>query len=458
MKKTPRFIIYTLMLLAFCVQFTKGDDKGDGSRATAMLKDGDLRDYGRALLKRVWFNPKFLSKDGKAPVGVILTGKKFNSPDEYLSDKWLGAMIKTFYKQGFSTLVVTCNEGSWRAVTVSQIQTAISAKPDKIKPIDPDRVVLVTDIATGFLGMKIIDQMPASIAGSVFINTPPYVIKAGKASKWTPTAKGWDIPYWVLLGGNPGDCADLMVMWHKLATAKPGTATMTMDQRPEKGLGAVLPSAGIEKWLKSIRAKKKPQEGSNVLLLSEKEKYSEVVYKIQGKIMTSAPTGSGARSQKKEGGVTISVTLPNGWRRVAHTERGYNSVTALSKPFVLNPFVEFHMATVPNSTMLSYVFVAPGQRNAETLLTFCSKRLLCRNYLPLTLDSWNEKGWQFQAKSIIREHKGRWSRWFVLYAVRPVPGNPRNSMMLMIMDKAGKPDAARISSVMHQMIETIAVR
>jgi len=457
-----RCLTFTIVAGSFLAiaAFAAGADRDN--KAVSSLLQKELSRSGdnstTASLKKVWFNPKDAPKEGGAPIGLIMTGKRFDSGDDYLPDPWIGHLVRLFYRNGYCCLVVTCERGNWRNVVVRQVEAAVQSRPKSVVPVDTDRIVMVTDVTAGFVGMETINRIPSRIAGAVFVNAPPFVFRPnGQVIAWNPDKKAWKVPYWVTLGGNASDCGDLAVMWRRFFSGGPAGASTTLDQAPGKGLGYVIPSAGIEKWLKSIRDGKVPQKGVNRQLAAEKKRYGITVEKLKGRVLASSVAGSGAETQKNEAGVLVSVSVPRGWQRTGDIERPYLSKTSLDGSTGKNPFVELHMATIPRSSMVGYVFMAPGINRVDGLLNFCRRRIELREYLPFDLATWTERQWTFRTTSVMHEYKGRWERWFVLYAVKPAGAGKKGSVLLMIMDKSSKPDVSRMASSMRELIETVKV-
>lgn len=428
---------------------------GDSPLLNELSRTGSRR--AKAVLRKVWFNPKNASSTAAVPVGLIMTGKRFDSANEYLPDPWLGPLVNAFYQNGYCSLVLTCDRGNWKGVVVRQVDQAIKKPPSSIVPVDTNRVIVVTDSMTGFSGMRFINQFPARTAGAIFVNAPPFVYTSRGITAWEPNDNAWNIPFWIVVGGNASECSDLIVMWRKLFADAPAGSSITMDQWPGKGLGYLLPSSEIKQWLGDIARNRMPKEGRNRRLIAEINRYAQLVRRLDGKIFSFTPAASGTVITKKEGPVTVSAAVPRGWQRNRASERPYLSARGADGPSGKNPFVEIHLSTIPKSTMIACVFAVTGKGRAEQLLAFCRRRLEYQNYVPYRLASWKEKGWVFQLSSVPREYRGEWRRWVVLYAVRAMPESRNTSALLMVMDKSPRPDAGRMASAIRKLIETVKI-
>ena len=114
-----RYVVFTTMIVSsFAVIHLSAGESADMEKSKAMLRElsgtGD-GDHAAAVLKGVWFNPKNKpSGDKKAPVAIIMTGKRFDSSSEYLPDPWIGPLVRTLFTQDYCCLVLSCSRSSRR--------------------------------------------------------------------------------------------------------------------------------------------------------------------------------------------------------------------------------------------------------------------------------------------------------------------------------------------------------
>jgi hypothetical protein len=408
-------------------------------------------------LKATWYPPRKIVKDVKNPLAVLLASPKFPVTN---NDYWVQAL----WRLNFCTLVLQSETPDWSNVRVDHAMKEIVRCPQRVN-IDPKRVLLVADKTTGGLAIRWMDGYPG-LAGVVLISTPPVERTAHGLTLWTPRKETWGVPIWTVVGTNPTGAAGVLGMWRKLAGKAPANASLTIDTRLGRGGGFLLPDEAIENWLETIAADKRPASGPDRQAEEQKKQYISIAEALRKQMVDSAAAAAPSSEQatKKDGPFTITVSIPDGWRRIEKRERAYNpdsrQTDSLGKPIKTgqNPFAEIYLSPQLKRPFFVRVCAAKWDQNAAKLLNRYDRGLLRIGCLSVPLVQWRQDKWAYRVSSILMSVGGKWHRWLTLSAARDGTKNDPVAPLILMMDASDKPDLPAMATAMKRLCKSVKVR
>ncbi|MCD4823195.1 MAG: hypothetical protein K8S55_01195 [Phycisphaerae bacterium] len=461
-----RWYILLSLILVVTVVAQAQEKKRDKKKPTnPSLADEMRRKAARPLaavkFRATWYPPAEIPKNKTVPLAVILASKKFPATND---DYW----VKTLWKRNFGTVVLELESGEWSNVRVHQVLAELLRCPASI-PADKNRLLLIADNTSAPVALRMIQGISKRLAGAVLISVIPVEITRSGRALWSPGRAGWSVPIWAIAGMRPNGNANVLNMWRKLGSVAPAGSSLTIDTRIGRAGGFLLPDETISNWLTTIAAGKKPATGPDRQAQAEIKTYTAFAKALRKtyKAAANAPAVQSRNENisKTDGPFVISLQPPDNWKRHPSAEKVYNPknrpVDAEGKSIRIGRtyYAEVYIAPeVRTKPFYAKIRAAKFSGTAAGLLDDFTRRIGRGGYFAVPLLRWSEGRWTYEVYSILLMWKGKWHRWMTLVAAGPGSKQAPAAPLIMVMDASGQPNAAQMTAIMKQLVNTTKVR
>ena len=187
------------------------------------------------------------------------------------------------------------------------------------RQVDPNRILVVAEHDGGPAAITLIEKHPKRIAGSLMMSVSPWVHTPESIRLWRPSKDVWSIPIWATMPVNIKDGAPTLLLWRRIAAAKPLGASLTLDPRLNRG--DTGPDASISTWIAAIARGKRALPGTDTQVLLETKRYKGAAKQLLTAMQVGSPADAGQNFSKAEGPMELDVTAPDKWRRAVRGER-----------------------------------------------------------------------------------------------------------------------------------------
>jgi len=315
------------------------------------------------------------------------------------------------------------------------------------RKVDPNRVLLVAQRDGGPAAISLIEKHPRRVAGALMISVSPWVHKPQSIRLWRPSKDVWSIPIWATISVNIKSGAPTLLLWRRIAAAKPKGASVTLDPRLTRG--DTEPDRSISKWISAIAGGKKPAPGADSQVLQETKRYQGPAKQLLTAMQVASPADAGEKFTKAEGPMVLNVTAPDKWRRAERGERKYDRQEM--------PYVQIYLSPRPGSMLFARANAAKWGSDANGLLDRYERRLADGGFLAVRHSRWQAKGYSLQISSILWPTRGKWHRWLVLAAAGPGKKNAPAAPMVLVMDASDIPDVNQMAAAMKRILPGLSV-
>jgi hypothetical protein len=317
-----------------------------------------------------------------------------------------------------------------------------------VRKVNPNRILVVAQRDGGPAAISLIEEHPRRIAGALLISVSPWVHKPQSIRLWRPSKAAWSIPIWATMPVNIKSGAPTLLLWRRIASARPKGASLTVDPRLAKGDSE--PGRSISKWIGAIASGKKPPAGTDSQVLVETKRYKGPAKQLLTAMQVTGPADAGERFTKTEGPMVLDVTAPDKWRRAVRGERKYDRDEM--------PYVQIYLSPAPGSMLFARANAAKWDGDANGLLDQYERRLADGGFLAIRYSRWQAKGYSLQISSVLWPTRGKWHRWLVLAAAGPGKKNAPGAPMVLVMDASDIPDVNRMAAAMKRILPSVSVK
>ena len=391
-----------------------------------------------------------LSLGAKDPAAIILEPKGNNAKTFVL--KWRADLVDS----GFCVFQTRAPADGWKGQDGLRLIKEFDKMVTKgnagkewaiVRKVDPNRILIVSPRDGGPAAISMIEEHPKRIAGALMIAVSPWVHKPQSIRLWRPSRDAWSIPIWATVHVDIKSGAPTLMLWRRIAAARPAGASLTLDPRLTPGDSE--PDRSIAKWISAIVGGKKPAPGPDSQVLRETRRYSAAARQLLTAMQVARPADAGVKFSKAEGPMTLDVTAPDKWRRVVQGERKYDSDEM--------PYVQVYLSPRPGSMLFARANAAKWGAEANGLLDQYERRLADGGFLAVRHSRWQAKSYSLQISSILWPTRGKWHRWLVLAAAGAGKKKSPAAPMVLVMDASDIPDVNQMAAAMKRILPGVSV-
>jgi pimeloyl-ACP methyl ester carboxylesterase len=390
------------------------------------------------------------SLGAKDPAAIILEPKG-DKPEKFVM-KWRADLNDA----GFSVFLTHAPRDGWKGEDGIRLIREFDKYVAKgnaggawaiVRKVDLNRILIVTERNGGAAAISMIEKHPKRIAGAVMMSVSPWVHNDNTIKLWRPSKEAWSVPIWTAMPTNIKAGAPMLLLWRRIAAAKPKDALFTLDPRLE--LSDKEPGRGIAKWISAIAAGKKPTPGVDSQALQETRRYRDAAKQLLAAMQVARPADAGDHFTKAEGPMVLDVRAPDKWRRVVRGERKYDSDE--------RPYVQVYLSPKPGSMLFARANAAKWSSTADKLLDQYERRLADGGFLAVRHSRWQAKGYSLQISSVLWPTRGKWHRWLILVGAGPGKKNSPAAPMVVVMDASDIPDVNTMAAAMKRLLPSVSV-
>ncbi len=448
-----RVLIWGACLVGWVAPSVSAQEASAGD-PTAPLRDRLVREAAPPTLEATWYRPHEEEPGQTNPLAVILASEHFPVSTK---DYW----VPTLWKQNFCTLVLATEGGkSWSGIRTPAVLKELLDPPEEVSS-DSDRLLLIADAHTGPLAMQLMNGLAERLLGAVFINVTPVEISPTGPALWQPRTEVWRIPIWSVVGTQAKQAGKTLELWRKVAARAPSSASLTIDTRPDRGRGHLLPDPAISVWLESVHSGRRPAPGPDRQVEAERKQYAKLATEIRQAVQNDTDTlPAGKKLSKTDGPFTLSVLAPQHWWRDREAEKAYHpqgpQIDAKGRMLDegRSPYAEMYFTPKRRGPFFVRVRATEGTGDGAKLLGDFEQLVAAKGYLPVSLERWTSGPWTYDVSSYLLLWRDHWHRWIILTAAsETTPAAP----LIMVMDATGAPAPQRLARTLRYFLQSTRV-
>jgi len=432
----------TACLLAIFISTAALPGRTATSKPTTRTRDT------QGILRRVVFPKKKFGLT--VPAAVILAPA--SDPLRALTAKWRSGLID----RGFAVFTTSAPPGGWIADDAGRLIEEFDGMVDAQnldgswaigRKIKPDRFLVVAQSDSGPTAISLVDKHPKRVAGALLLSVSPWVHGRSSIKLWRPGKKAWSVPIWASVPVEIDQGAPVLLLWRKVAAAKPKGALLMVDPRLKQGDKG--PDSSVDQWLAEIVAGQRPSPRPDNQVVQETKRYRGRARQLTTAMRIAPAADAGEEFAKSEGPMSVKVTAPDAWQRAKRGERKYDRTEM--------PYVQLYLTPRPGSVLFARVNAAKWSGDAAGLLDSYEKRLARGGYLTIRYRRWTAKGYTMQISSILWPTRGKWHRWLVLAAAGKGGKDSPAAPLVLVMDASDRPNVRTMAAAVKRIMGSVSV-
>ncbi|HUU58248.1 MAG TPA: hypothetical protein VMZ50_01785 [Phycisphaerae bacterium] len=182
--------------------------------------------------------PSKVPEGAKPVVALLLSPKK----DAKRFSEELGRVLR---ERGFHVWICQAPKDGWDAPTADALLAGAVRNVGRDPKHKGAAVLLVAASDAGRCARTAIDRFSGRLAGAVLISVAPLERSPVGIDLWAPRGEAWKVPLWCVVGTDPKDAAQILLMWRQIASVAPEGSLLTIDVRlGQGGAGATFRRTG----------------------------------------------------------------------------------------------------------------------------------------------------------------------------------------------------------------------
>ncbi len=375
--------------------------------------------------------------EGTPALAVVLASSKIRAE---LSDT-LGDFLNA---RGYIVLWESNKDADVKGRIDPELRAKVQAEyiRDAVKKLetDADRTLLVVGPTRPLQATYLLETHAKDFAGVVWLSSPPMTVgEDDKAAVWEPDKAVWNTPMWVVAGTKPP--APQLLLWRRVLAGAPKGHEVSLDLQMGRALDVLPSQKSFTVWIKSLREGKTPRRAEDAQVQLERRVYKGAAKSLRSALekWPEAPGGEGYSNA--DGGMQISVTAPQGWKRLEKLEGEFAED---------NPFVQLY---VTGGSLYARLLAGKDADGPAAAADAFIRRMQKRGSLVQQLDAWKEGKVAYRTVSTLWPTRQNWRRALMLIAARPADDDFVS--IVVLVDASRSPGEDLMATAMKQLVSSV---